>query len=216
MGKKSKRKSNNTPPPCYHGCTKKEFNNCGAHSEILEGFTNTKEEEHIKCMKNNKHVLGDPTFGRVLSARIAADSLKGKDDTLLRSRLFLLVHIRYFLIPTYEGKDVGPESEYTTNYNKYCRDITTKRGRIKCIAREIPCHCLDERKIQAQSMDKVATCYGCHEEFSKKKILRCLGCDRVQYCSKECSIKDWPEHKKSCDKHVASSAAATQSRTPGS
>jgi hypothetical protein len=29
---------------------------------------------------------------------------------------------------------------------------------------------------------------------------RCSGCRKVYYCSRECQVKDWPEHKKVCKK----------------
>jgi len=189
MGKKSKNK-NNKPIPCYHGCSKKEFNNCGEHYKVLE-YKNTVD------VNENKRVLLDPSFSRFVVARITDDFLKGKNNDLLQPRLLLLLYSRYFLIPEHEGKDVGSESKYDRDYMKYYRDIDTERGRINCMAREIPCDCMEEKRIEAKAMDKVAMCIFCRTEFSKKKMLRCK-CDLVQYCSKECSKKDWPGHKELC------------------
>ena len=217
MGKKSKRKSNNKPP-CCHGCTKKEFNNCGEHYNIVERWDKQKtlHEKRMDFIITNSRYSVDPKFGNYVIARITADFLNGKDDGILVHRLLLLLHIRYLYIPMGEGKDVGPESKYTTDHNKYKRDILTKRGRINVIAREIPCGCMKERKIEAnKSMEKVAMCFQCGNEFSKKQMLRCLGCDFAQYCSKECRIKDWPNHKKSCTKHDVSSASTPAPRDRG-
>jgi len=146
-----------------------------------------------------QYVLVDPTIARYVIARITDDFLKGKDNATLRLRLILVLLIRYCLIPRHEGKDVGPESEYTKNYHKYSRDIATERGRINCIAREIPCDCMEEKRIEAKSMEKIAVCFSCEEHFSKEKMLRCKGCNHIQYCSKECSITHWPEHKPFCN-----------------
>jgi len=213
MGKKSKqRKSNKVPTCCYHGCCmKKEFNNRGEHYKVLEDYERQllnldKDDADVMVwaatLKNfyeqRKHVVSDPKFGRFAIARITDDYLKGKDDDLLRYRLCLLLYSRYQLIPQKEGKDVGPKSEYSKNYHKYSRDVTTERGRINCMAREIPCDCMKAKRIAAKSMKKIAVCFFCEEEFSKELMLRCKGCDHVQYCSKECSIKDWPGHKKHC------------------
>mmetsp|Transcript_40258 Transcript_40258/g.40805 ORF Transcript_40258/g.40805 Transcript_40258/m.40805 type:complete len:111 (-) Transcript_40258:22-354(-) len=97
----------------------------------------------------------------------------------------LLVHIRYCSIPRHKGKDIGPKSEFTTNYNKYNRDIDTERGRIKLIAREIPCDCMEKKIIEAKS----------------------------QYCSKKCSIKAWPKHKANCGKFGAGSLPSFEEST---
>jgi len=103
--------------------------------------------------EQRKHVVSDPKFGRFAIARITDDYLKGKDDDLLRYRLCLLLYSRYQLIPQKEGTDVGPKSEYSKNYHKYSRDVTTERGRINCMAREIPCDCMKAKRIAAKSMD---------------------------------------------------------------
>mmetsp|Transcript_31059 Transcript_31059/g.34789 ORF Transcript_31059/g.34789 Transcript_31059/m.34789 type:complete len:230 (-) Transcript_31059:235-924(-) len=212
MGKKSKGKSNKSST-CYHGCTKKEFNNCGKHYKILSSYDkeSNKEDDMIGFYEKFQYVLVDPTIARYVIARITDDFLKGKDNATLRLRLILVLLIRYCLIPRHEGKDVGPESEYTKNYHKYSRDIATERGRINCMAREIPCDCMEEKRIEAKSMERVAKCWCCQKEYPKEKMLRCKGCNHAQYCSKECSITHWPEHREWC--HSVSSASAP---TPGS
>merc|ERR1719491_1730549 len=177
MGKKSKSKSTK-PSLCYHGCkTKKEFNS-GAHYKLMESYDqrNTQEERDEFC-KTNKRVLTDPALGRFVITRITNDFLKGKDDLTLRFHLLLLLYIRYYYIPKHEGKDVdSSESEYLIDLKKYFRDVQTERGRINCIAREIPCDCMKEKLIEAKLMEKVASCYGCQKEFSKNQMLRCKGC----------------------------------------
>jgi len=226
MGKKSKRKGNNKPSPCYHGCTKQEFNNRGEHYKVLERWSG----EHYKIIEEwdmatqedvngfyekYKHVLVNPSFGRYAIANITDDYLKGKNDDLLSYRLLLVIQIRYVYIPRNEGKDVRPESEITKNYHKYARDIETERGRIKFMAREITCKCMDEKKKEAKLMKKVAKCWCCETDFPKEKLLRCKGCDHVQYCSKECSITHWPEHREWCHS-VSSASAPTLASVPSS
>ena len=151
-------------------------------------------------------------FDNFLIAHITDDYLKEKNKLLHHHRLCLLVEIRYMAIPQDEGKDVGLDSKYFRNHKKYMRDITTERGRINIMAREIPCVCMKEKKIEAnKSMAKFAQCFCCEEEFSKKQMLRCKGCDLAQYCSKACQKKKWPEHKAFCKNITVSSAAASAS-----
>jgi len=96
MGKKSKSKSNK-PSPCYHGCTKKEFNNCGEFYKIIESYdklSNT-QEVRIEFREKNKRYMTNSIFGRFVIAHVTDDYLKGKDTALLVERLFLLLDIRY-------------------------------------------------------------------------------------------------------------------------
>lgn len=40
-------------------------------------------------------------------------------------------------------------------------------------------------------------CHNCEGGFDGTKLI-CTGCFRMEYCSKICREKDWPEHKKEC------------------
>jgi len=190
-------------PRCYHGCsTKKEFN-CGEYYKIIDRWDNNVDIREF--LDNNRCFTSDTAFATFIIAHVTSDYLKGKDDDILQDRLILLLHIRYKVIPRLEGKDVSAGSECTRNFYKYMRDILTNRGRINCIAREIPCDCMEEKRIEAKLMEKVAWCFCCKKEFLKEKLLRCLGCNCVQYCSKDCSITDWATHKEYCRKFGVSS-----------
>mmetsp|Transcript_11416 Transcript_11416/g.11120 ORF Transcript_11416/g.11120 Transcript_11416/m.11120 type:complete len:214 (+) Transcript_11416:70-711(+) len=213
MGKKSKRcKSNNKSSQCYHGCTKKEFNNRGEHYKVVEDWIRSDLVDDDETY-NQDRIDDDPTFSCFVIAHITDDYLKDKNIDILHLhyRLLLLVEMRYFYIPKHEGKDVGPESKITTNFSKYIRDIETERGIINCMAREIPCKCMEEKRIAAKLMEKTAVCFECRQEFPKELLLRCIGCDHVQYCSNECSIKHWPNHKDWCKQKSVSSASKTGS-----
>lgn len=39
-------------------------------------------------------------------------------------------------------------------------------------------------------------CNACKKKILEKKV--CGNCNIATYCSKECQVKDWPEHKKEC------------------
>mmetsp|Transcript_38709 Transcript_38709/g.43583 ORF Transcript_38709/g.43583 Transcript_38709/m.43583 type:complete len:118 (+) Transcript_38709:1-354(+) len=93
---------------------------------------------------------------------------------------------------------IGPGSENCDKWNKYNRDIHSERGIIKCLAREIPCNCMDSEKVKAREMDKTNPCRGCHNHFHKTSLFFCSGCQSVQYCSKACQVDAWPNHRDSC------------------
>mmetsp|Transcript_39806 Transcript_39806/g.44840 ORF Transcript_39806/g.44840 Transcript_39806/m.44840 type:complete len:230 (-) Transcript_39806:107-796(-) len=152
MGKTSKQRqsTDNKSRPCYHGCTKQEFHSV-EHEKILDSLATSNKVEINALIKKYERYMVDPTFGRFVIARIADDYLQDHDfGQLLHRRLLLLLQIRYVKIPWLEGKDVGPESHDRKNFLQYCRDIRTERGRLQCIAREIPCDCMEEKRREAE------------------------------------------------------------------
>jgi hypothetical protein len=44
------------------------------------------------------------------------------------------------------------------------------------------------------------TCYMCSvcRGKGKPKLMKCLSCQKVRYCSRDCSQQDWNAHKKQC------------------
>ena len=42
-------------------------------------------------------------------------------------------------------------------------------------------------------------CASCGAEAGADKLLRCLGCEKVYYCNRECQKVNWPVHKDTCD-----------------
>lgn len=50
--------------------------------------------------------------------------------------------------------------------------------------------------LQTQSLvDRCANCLSVN-----KKLFRCSGCKKAQYCSRECQLQNWPSHKVQCNK----------------
>jgi hypothetical protein len=49
-------------------------------------------------------------------------------------------------------------------------------------------------QVESMQLDGISGCKMCDEKIAKK----CGKCMRVAYCSRECQVKDWKEHKKVC------------------
>eukprot|EP00798_Chlamydomonas_sp_ICE-L_P014995 gene14995-21053_t len=67
-----------------------------------------------------------------------------------------------------------------------------------CISRHIVLPSNPGRYSRAVCEDKDARlgiCFACKYEIGRKKKKKCKGCNRVAYCSSECQLKDWNEHK---------------------
>ena len=77
--------------------------------------------------------------------------------------------------------------------NKYwakpCSKILTRRNLIVFLSKRIPCMCLG----RTPRTDICQTCGKEGEDF-----MCCSRCKVAAYCSKDCQVKEWPEHKKVC------------------
>ena len=47
---------------------------------------------------------------------------------------------------------------------------------------------------------KTKACWACGKAGVETK--KCSGCEVARYCSRECSKRDWKEHRKTCGKEV--------------
>jgi len=79
------------------------------------------------------------------------------------------------------------------------------RDILKFIAKDQLANCLkrmhlDERK----TVPKAGICYHCREVKERSTLSVCSRCMIYQYCSRECQIADWSEHKNNeeCELYV--------------
>jgi len=73
-----------------------------------------------------------------------------------------------------------------------------KRSLVKFYRKRIPCHCLDEAHAELKPQSKTGVCSHCGERFERKFLKECSICELEKYCSKDCQIAHWPQHKKKC------------------
>ena len=86
-----------------------------------------------------------------------------------------------------------------------CRDLeyvtsSTKRDALKFFRKRISCKCLKKMHLEARkTIPKIGICSGCNEEVKRELLDVCSRCVADQYCSRECQVAHWPEHKRGCD-----------------
>lgn len=76
---------------------------------------------------------------------------------------------------------------------------------VQFFRKQIPCSCLDEKYEEVKSIPKRGICSNreCplpNNMAVRKKMVYCVECRVVNYCSRECQVADWPGHKKECGK----------------
>jgi hypothetical protein len=76
---------------------------------------------------------------------------------------------------------------------------------VQFYKKQIPCSCLDERHEEVKSITKMGYCSNgnCplpNNAAVRSKMVYCVRCRVNNYCSRECQVAAWPEHKKNCGK----------------
>ena len=101
----------------------------------------------------------------------------------------------------FDENDIGPnDAEYLANKDVLdgCWRSTVKffKTRLTC-----SCNCLGGEYEAAKAKPKTGLCGHCRKRVPRKKLLYCLRCRRQHYCSRECHVAAWPDHKILCNKY---------------
>ncbi len=83
----------------------------------------------------------------------------------------------------------------------YVSDVHTL---VKFFRHRIPCSCLDEKYEEVKCITKMGICYNEKCKFPQRRVERsktsyCSRCRCVVYCSRECQVAHWTQHKTFCD-----------------
>jgi hypothetical protein len=95
-------------------------------------------------------------------------------------------------------------------------DLTiSDREVILFLGKHITCTCLNEMKKHAKTIPKLGRCQ--YKECSRNahevpntldsKMMTCAGCKVFCYCTKDCQVKDWPDHKGFCKREKERNAS---------
>mmetsp|Transcript_3132 Transcript_3132/g.3530 ORF Transcript_3132/g.3530 Transcript_3132/m.3530 type:complete len:239 (+) Transcript_3132:13-729(+) len=182
---------------CFHGSTAEAYDSVCYKKAIDEWGDILKQSKSSTIIPDflHKHqrLVADLDFWKYIfsfATRIYLDNKFLEDNDLLKLRVRSMV--RLGIICKYNGDKI----------NKYCRDIDTDRGIIKCLARETlsaSCECMKASKLEAQAMEKLGGCFGCTQKFPKMQLRLCSRCKVAKFCSNECMKKNWSEHKANCN-----------------
>ena len=99
-----------------------------------------------------------------------------------------------------------------------CRDLeyhasSTKRDALKFYRKRTTCSCLRKMHLETRKcITKVGECMNCKEEKERVSLSVCSRCMITQFCSRECYVANWPEHKVYCDRYVKTQAQNTMGK----
>ena len=82
-------------------------------------------------------------------------------------------------------------------------DESEERDLLKFFHKRIACSCLKERHSEARrTQPKLGKCFHCEDVKDRSMLMICSRCKVEHYCSHECQVAAWPEHKCMCNAYV--------------
>ena len=76
------------------------------------------------------------------------------------------------------------------------------RETVRFFHKRNSCNCLKEiYYMLKESTKRTAQCWNCRNIVDIRKLSRCDGCNKAQFCSYECAVAHWPKHKEECKLH---------------
>lgn len=98
-----------------------------------------------------------------------------------------------------EGKTVDPAAAPAKMMELSLADEHTL---VQFFRKKISCSCLDEKYEEVRSITKMGYCWNdkcpLPGGIRRSKMLCCTQCRKFSYCSRECQMVDWPNHKEIC------------------
>lgn len=104
----------------------------------------------------------------------------------------------YELIDKHDGV-VGTKS--SIDIQLFERDVMfCPRELVRFYHKKNSCDCLEALYSRLKkTKDRKRRCFGCGSIKNFREIKECSGCKVAEYCSRECQLSHWAEHKRECN-----------------
>ena len=87
------------------------------------------------------------------------------------------------------------EIENALNYVECCREF------VRYVHERNTCNCLESVYNELKTTTRRTNiCWHCKESKPVKQIKECSGCKIELYCSRECQLAAYPDHKEKCNR----------------
>eukprot|EP00956_Cyclotella_meneghiniana_P023697 scaffold46643_cov50-Cyclotella_meneghiniana.AAC.3 len=87
---------------------------------------------------------------------------------------------------------------------------------VKFFHRRNSCNCLKELYYKLkESTPRTAECWHCQKVVDIRELSRCESCQVAQFCSYDCAVAHWPQHREKCKKYQKNPYQPPQTNSSG-
>jgi len=182
-----------------HGSDSDHFLDGVAYEDILVDYISALNAE--KFVNDHPEYFVDLNFAQYLFSLCTSWYLKTNQTSYeMKALLHAAMTIKYFYIPHHcSGGGPGPNVGKLDRYlHVICNNDV--RGVINMLSRETKpyCNCMQDKKTEADNMEKVATCTGCGRTSQRTGMKKCTACEWALFCTEDCYGVHWPAHHETC------------------
>eukprot|EP00956_Cyclotella_meneghiniana_P025213 scaffold52187_cov35-Cyclotella_meneghiniana.AAC.2 len=107
-----------------------------------------------------------------------------------------------------DGYDGDLNTKIIGEIHKHFNNTSSPRETVRLFHRQNSCDCLKELYYKLKENTKRTTsCWNCLERVDIREISECQ-CKVAYYCSYDCALAYWPEHKQYCEQFRTSNGTA--------
>eukprot|EP00956_Cyclotella_meneghiniana_P017093 scaffold27548_cov45-Cyclotella_meneghiniana.AAC.7 len=130
-----------------------------------------------------------------------------KENTI--PNIFPLIHILH-TIEVRDSHGGALSDSIMDEIQKLASDTVSPRQTIRFFHRRNSCDCLKELYYKLkENTARTSLCYNCCELVDIRKMSQCSQCKLAHYCSYECAVAHYPEHKLYCTQRKTSNSGSS-------
>ncbi len=160
-------------------------------------------EAHVATIKEYAGVWTDSAAMELVQSTLVAKGAQhilhlGEESEFTRCCASMAYYFEQYTAVVLKGDAALPDTVKVAELF-----FADKHTLVKFFKKRIPCSCLDHVYKEVKSSTKMGLC--CNNQCShpskqvaRNTMLYCTRCRQVNYCSRECQIAHWPEHKEFC------------------
>lgn len=198
---------------CHHGCDSIISDDHPVSSFMDQFIINAQNKEMTvhqnlsEIFKSHRLIWNNESYRKLainILTNIGVNLILNGDESISAGGAVVTAK-SIFVLERYNGtNDIGSVFDSRVVRSKsrdlYIGNKSIERDILKFFRKRTSCKCLKRMHLEARkSTPKMGICYNCDISIERVYLSTCSRCMVARYCSRQCQVAAWPEHKCHCD-----------------